>query len=101
MNLHNISFSGKTGIITGAAQGIGKAIAKQFVQMGGKAVIVDINPETAAKACEEIGNAVYYTVDLGNPDEVVRVFQQIVEEQGKVEVLINNAGIVNTDDLTS
>ncbi len=98
MNLHNISFSGKTGIITGAAQGIGKAIAKQFVQMGGKAVIVDINPETAAKACEEIGNAVYYTVDLGNPDEVVRVFQQIVEEQGKVEVLINNAGIVNTDD---
>ena len=93
MNLHNISFSGKTGIITGAAQGIGKAIAKQFVQMGGKAVIVDINPETAAKACEEIGNAVYYTVDLGNPDEVVRVFQQIVEEQGKVEVLINNAGI--------
>ena len=44
MNLHNISFSGKTGIITGAAQGIGKAIAKQFVQMGGKAVIVDINP---------------------------------------------------------
>ena len=48
MNLHNISFSGKSGIITGAAQGIGKAIAKQFVQMGGKAVIVDINPESAA-----------------------------------------------------
>ena len=98
MELGSVSFAGKTGIITGAAQGIGKAIAKGFVQMGGKAVIVDINPETAAKTCEELGNAVYYTVDLGNPDEVVRVFQQIVEEQGRVEVLINNAGIVNTSD---
>lgn len=65
MNLENVSFSGKTGIITGAAQGIGKAIAKQFVDMGGKAVIVDINPETAAKTCEELGNAVFYIVDLG------------------------------------
>lgn len=78
--------------------GNGKAIAKQFVDMGGKAVIVDINPETAAKTCEELGNAVFYIVDLGNPDEVVRVFQQIIDEQGKVEVLINNAGIVNTSD---
>lgn len=98
MNLHNISFSGKTGIITGAVQGIGKAIAKQFVQMGGKAVIVDINPETGAKTCEELGNAVFYAVDLGNQDQVVQVFQQIVDEQGKVDVLINNAGIVNTSD---
>ena len=97
MELSGISFAGKTGIITGGAQGIGKAIAKGFVQMGGKAVIVDINPETAAKTCEELGNAGYYTVDLGDPDEVVRVFQQIVEEQGRVEVLVNNAGIVNTD----
>ena len=66
MELGNISFAGKTGIITGGAQGIGRAIAKGFVQMGGKAVIVDINPETAARTCEELGNAVYYTVDLGD-----------------------------------
>ena len=98
MDLQSVSFSGKTGIITGGAQGIGKAIARQFVDMGGKAVIVDINPETAARTCGELGNAVYYTVDLGDPEEVVRVFERIIAEQGKVEVLINNAGIVNTDD---
>lgn len=98
MELSNISFKGKTGIVTGAAQGIGKAIARQFVEMGGKAIIVDINPEAAEKACRELGNTVAYTVDLGNGDEVVRVFEQIVAEQGKVDVLINNAGIVNTDD---
>ena len=98
MDLQSVSFSGKTGIITGGAQGIGKAIARQFVDMGGKAVIVDINPETAARTCGELGNAVYYMVDLGDPEEVVRVFERIIAEQGKVEVLINNAGIVNTDD---
>lgn len=99
MELKNVSFQGKTGIITGAAQGIGKAIAKQFVEMGGKAVIVDINSEAAAKTCEELGNAVYYTVDLSNADEVVKVFEQIVKDQGRVEVLINNAGIVNTSSI--
>lgn len=98
MNLCGVSFTGKTGIITGGAQGIGKAIARQFVELGGKAVIVDINPETAKKTCEELGNAVYYTADLGDQEQVVRVFRQIVEEQERVEVLINNAGIVNTAD---
>lgn len=98
MNLCGVSFAGKTGIITGGAQGIGKAIARQFVELGGKAVIVDINPETAKKTCEELGNVVYYTADLGDQEQVVRVFRQIVEEQERVEVLINNAGIVNTAD---
>ena len=101
MELKNISFANKTGIITGAAQGIGKAIATQFVEMGGKAVIVDINAETAAQTCKELGNAVYYTVDLSDGDEVVRVFEQIAAEQGRIDVLINNAGIVNTDDFAT
>ena len=97
MDLCGVSFAGKTGIITGGAQGIGKAIARQFVDLGGKAVIVDINPETAKKTCEELGNAVYYTVDLGDAEQVTRVFGQIVEEQ-RVDILINNAGIVSVAD---
>ena len=98
MELNGVSFVGKTGIITGGAQGIGKAIAKEFVEMGGKAVIVDINAETAAKTCEELGNAVYYTVDLADGDAVVNVFEKIIADQKRIDVLINNAGIVNTDD---
>lgn len=97
MNLENVSFEGKTGIITGGASGIGKAITTEFVKMGGKAVIVDINPKTAKALCDELGNAVYYTVDLGDTEEVIKIFNKITEEQ-KIDVLINNAGIVNTDE---
>lgn len=100
MNLNHVSFEGKTVVVTGGAQGIGKAIAVQCAEMGGRVVIVDINPSAAAEACREIGDdrAVFYTVDLSDTDRVVEVFQRIAAEQKRVDVLINNAGVVNTDD---
>ena len=98
MLLENVSFKGKTGIITGGAQGIGKAIASQLVAMGGRAVIVDINPVTGEETCRELGNAAFYAVDLADAGQVVRVFEQIIADEKHVDVLINNAGIVNTDD---
>lgn len=100
MNLNHVSFKGKTVVVTGGAQGIGKAIAVQCAEMGGRVVIVDINPSTAAEVCREIGDdrAVFYTVDLSDADRVVEVFQRIAAEQKRVDVLINNAGVVNTDD---
>lgn len=97
MDLKDISFQNKTGIITGSAQGIGRAIAEQFVALGGRAIVVDINEEAAAKTCQELGNAAYYIVDLSNGDAVVDTFERIVKEEGRIDVLINNAGIVNTE----
>ncbi len=99
MELGTLSFEGKTGIITGGASGIGKAIATQLVSMGGKAIIVDLNEEAAKKTCEELGNAAYYIIDLGDKQGVIDGFQKIVDEQ-KVDILINNAGIVNTSEFT-
>lgn len=96
MNMTNISFKGKIGIITGGVQGIGYAIAKQFVALGGKAIIVDVNAEKIQTVAEEIGNAVGYVVDLGDADATAKIFEQIIEEQGRIDVLINNAGIVST-----
>lgn len=98
MNIENLSFENKTGIITGAARGIGKAIAAQFVNMGGRAVIVDVNEEQAKETAAELGNAVAYAVDLGDSQAVQTVFEQIINDMGRVDVLINNAGIVNTSD---
>ena len=63
MNLHNISFSGKTGIITGAAQGIGKAIAVRFIKAGAKVMITGRNEEKLKAVAEEIGSPdLYYNV---------------------------------------
>lgn len=97
MDLKDISFKNKTGIVTGSAQGIGRAIAEQFVALGGRAIVVDINEEAAAKTCAELGNATYYIVDLSDGDAVVKTFEKIIEEEGRIDVLINNAGIVNTE----
>jgi 3-oxoacyl-[acyl-carrier protein] reductase len=98
MNLKTLSFSGKTGIITGGAMGIGKSIAKAFVELGGRAIIADINAEEAEKTCIELKNAEYYKVNLENTEETISIFEQICKEQGRIDVLINNAGIVNTSD---
>lgn len=100
MDLRGISFDGKTAIVTGAARGIGRAIAEQFADMGGRVVIVDVNARAAEAACREIGSdrAAWYAVDLADGGEVTRVFSKILEAEGPVQVLINNAGIVNTAD---
>lgn len=102
MNLENVTFCGKTAIVTGAAQGIGKAVAEQLASMGGRVVLVDVNAQTAEAACREIGadRAVFYQVDLADGDAVVETFTRIAEEQGPIDILINNAGIVNTAEFT-
>lgn len=99
MFLSNISFEGKTGIITGGTKGIGLATAKQFAQMGGKTIVIGRGEQSGLDAVAEIGNgAVFYSMDLSNSNNVASNFEKIIEEQGKIDVLINNAGIVNTDD---
>ena len=106
MDLQSVSFSGKTGIITGGAQGIGKAIARQFVDMGGKAVIVDINPETAARTCgmapfvwdngaEGTGNEKHAYIDHGTGEYSSEPARKAVETM--VKVLLPGAKPVNND----
>ena len=103
MELMNISFSGHIAVVTGGAQGIGQAIARQLAEMGARVIIVDANMEKAAKTCREIGEerCGFYQVDLVDGDAVVRTMEKIVRENGRVDILINNAGIVNTADFTA
>ena len=93
----NLDFTGKKVIVTGGANGIGKAIAEGVVKAGGFVIIADLN-EAAEKVRAELGeeNAAVYKVDLGNSSEIREVFSRILEEQGQIHVLVNNAGIVST-----
>ncbi len=87
----------KVAIITGAAKGIGKAIAIEFVKEGAKVVVADIDFEGAQKTVEELkkmgGEAIAVKVNVADPDDVRSMVEKAVEKFGKVDILINNAGI--------
>jgi 2-dehydro-3-deoxy-L-rhamnonate dehydrogenase (NAD+) len=89
---------GKSAIVTGAAQGIGNAIAKRLADEGAAVAIVDISKEGADRAAAEIGgDAIGVRADVADGGDVERAFSEVIERLGQLDVLVNNAGIVGTD----
>jgi 3-oxoacyl-[acyl-carrier protein] reductase len=90
--------AGKVVIVTGAAQGIGKAIAIRFAAEGGRVVILDVNGSAAEEAASEIGGSVIGVAgDVSSAGDVDRAFTEVIDQFGSVDILVNNAGIVGTD----
>ncbi|XP_077208473.1 epidermal retinol dehydrogenase 2-like isoform X3 [Paroedura picta] len=92
--------AGEIVLITGSANGIGKQMALNFAQLGAILVLWDIdeegNKETAALAEKKGALAVYtYKCDCGKREEIYAVADQVKKEVGDVNILINNAGILN------
>ena len=87
----------KTVVITGAARGIGAAMAKRLARQRPKLALVDLTADSiaaAAAACRELGAEVRtYGANVAKEDEVVKVFDQIARDCGGIDALINNAGI--------
>lgn len=99
--------SGKVAIITGAASGLGKSIAEGFAQYGASVAVVDIEEESAKKVAQGIvdkgGQAVPLICNVSMPDEVKTVIDQVIDKFGKIDILLNNAGIgyrTNAEDMT-
>lgn len=90
------SLSGRTAIITGGASGIGKAIATELGAAGCDLALIDIDAEKGASAAQELSKTTkckLFRCDIGNVDEIKSVFEQIVAEFGKADILVNAAGI--------
>ena len=91
-------FSGKIAIVTGAARGMGYAVAKRLAAGGASVVINDINAEAAARAASDLhalGHAALAVAgDVTSGQDVGRVVARAVEHYGEVHILINNAGIL-------
>lgn len=88
------NFSGKVGIVTGAASGIGAATARRLAAAGATVVVADFNRDGAEALASAIGGgARAYTIDLGDFDAIERMVDWTVETFGRLDLAVNNAGI--------
>ncbi|MBI4566868.1 MAG: SDR family oxidoreductase [Planctomycetes bacterium] len=91
---------GKSAVITGAARGIGQAIAERFVEEGARVAVVDLAPgpaaEAAATLCGKAGReaATPIVADVTKSADVARMVGEAMAALGKVDILVNNAGVV-------
>jgi NAD(P)-dependent dehydrogenase (short-subunit alcohol dehydrogenase family) len=87
--------SGKVAIITGAASGMGLAGAKLFVREGAKVVATDVVADKLEKQIADIqGDIIALPLDVSSEEQWKRVVDETVEHYGKVDVLVNNAGVL-------
>lgn len=85
----------KIALVTGGASGIGKAIALLLAQEGATVIITDINDEQGKQVAEKIGNnATYLHLDVSIEAEWEKVINNIIKKFNKLDILINNAGII-------
>jgi NAD(P)-dependent dehydrogenase (short-subunit alcohol dehydrogenase family) len=85
------ALDGKVAIVTGGSQGIGRAIADRLAADGARIVVADLKgaDEAAARYPDGVG----LTVDVASEDDVARMTEQTVERCGRIDVLVNNAGL--------
>lgn len=86
---------GKVAIVTGGAQGLGAAISENFSSHGCKVVILDLNGEKANEKANSLDgdNHLGIQCDVTNSEDRIKAIEQILEVYGKIDVLVNNAGI--------
>ncbi len=83
----------KVALITGGAAGIGKATAERFVEERAKVVICDVNEELGQATAAALGVS-FYTVDVTDRNAVQDWVDDVVERHGRIDVLVNNAGVL-------
>jgi 3-oxoacyl-[acyl-carrier protein] reductase len=92
-----MSLTGKTAIVTGAAQGIGRAIAETLAQHGADVAVADLDPgrsqDTVAAVAKLGRRALNVKVNVADFADVKAMVDQVMKEWGKIDILVNNAGI--------
>lgn len=85
----------KVALITGGAAGIGKATAERFMEEGAKVIICDVDQSAGEKVVEELGGRItFYAVDVTDRSAVQDWVEEVITEFGRIDVLVNNAGIL-------
>jgi 3-oxoacyl-[acyl-carrier protein] reductase len=87
-------FDDRSVVVTGAARGIGLALARFFTGWGARVWLADVDGDGAAAAAAELPKAVGVRCDVSDPADANRLVKQVVDATGTVDVLVNNAGIL-------
>ncbi|MCS4541545.1 MAG: 3-oxoacyl-ACP reductase FabG [Euryarchaeota archaeon] len=102
MEVKKLRLENKVAIITGSAKGIGREAALLFAEEGAKVVVIDVD-EGGSETAEEIKNmgheSLFVKTDVCNKEQVQDMVKKVVERFGKIDVLINNAGIIRDSTL--
>ena len=100
-----MSISGKVALVTGAGQGIGRAIALRLARDGADIAIADVNEEKMKAVAEEVNKigrrATTFKVDVSNRDAVFAAVDHAEEELGGFDIIVNNAGIAQVQPLAN
>ncbi|EKE03785.1 MAG: hypothetical protein ACD_20C00151G0005 [uncultured bacterium] len=91
-----MTLENKVAIVTGGGQGIGKAIAKRFLEDGLKVVIAEIDDEAGNETSQEfasLGNIKFIQTDVADENSVKNMINKTAQELGRIDILINNAGV--------
>ncbi|HEY6554976.1 MAG TPA: SDR family NAD(P)-dependent oxidoreductase [Vicinamibacteria bacterium] len=96
--MHPLSLSGRAVVVTGAGRGIGAATARLLARAGARVALLDQDNAGVTQTAQAIGlegaDALAFEVDITDAFAVERIFDRVVEEWGRIDVLINNAGLV-------
>jgi len=93
-----MKLSGKVAIITGATDGIGKATALKFAAEGAKVIMIgrsEAKGRSAETEVRKLGDAFYVQADVSDSSHVKRFVEETIKKYGRIDVLVNNAGIVH------
>ncbi|MGD8632286.1 MAG: SDR family oxidoreductase [Anaerolineales bacterium] len=98
-------FDGKVAIVTGAASGIGQAVAALYAQEGAKVIVSDIDDQGGEFTVESIknadGKATFIKADVSVPEDCERLVEQTIDTYGRLDYACNNAGIAGEEALTA
>jgi 3-oxoacyl-[acyl-carrier protein] reductase len=98
MGKNKIDLNGRIAVVTGGAQGFGRAITERFVESGAKVAIWDFDEALAEKTAKDIGNAVSaFKVDVSDLAAVETTRGATLKAFGKIDILVNNAGITGVN----
>ena len=94
MAKNSIDLENRNAIVTGGAQGIGRAIVERLQESGARCMIWDQDSALAEEAAAEIGNGTtWIKVDVSDPDSVDAATRRAAEEMGKIDILVTSAGV--------